>query len=147
MKTSGKFPGLFPKCLTPSQPGRELQPGMFSSVGVPTRLNISWAWFRSLLPARIGLPLNISPKTHLNLLEHNPMTSVVGLFTQHPTCLWLSYNAEVEAVVREDGTIASQRVWCSLSWLHRHLFQVEEGVHRTVEPSQNQRSGVFLHCL
>jgi hypothetical protein len=31
-------------------------------------LNINWAWLRSLLPARIGFPLNISPKTHLQLL-------------------------------------------------------------------------------
>lgn len=65
LKTSARFPRLNPKFFTPSHPGSALHPGMFSSVGVPTRLKMSWAWLRSLLPDNIGLPLNISPKTHL----------------------------------------------------------------------------------
>lgn len=51
------------KSLTPSQPGNCDQPGMFVSVGDPTRSKIICAWLRSLLPVRMGLPSNISPKT------------------------------------------------------------------------------------
>lgn len=65
LKTCARLPVRGWKDLTPSQPGSEFQPGMVSSVGDPTRSNIIWAWLRSLLPAKIGLPLNISPKTQL----------------------------------------------------------------------------------
>ena len=49
--------------MVPSTPGRSFQPGMFWSSGDPTRSKIICAWCRSLPPAKIGLPLNISPKT------------------------------------------------------------------------------------
>lgn len=65
LKTWLRLPDLFPKFLTPSHPGNALHPGIFSSVGVPTRLKISCAWFKSLFPVRIGFPLNISPNTQL----------------------------------------------------------------------------------
>jgi len=69
LKVSARVPRLWPKFFTPSHPGNELQPGILSSLGVPTRLKISWAWLRSLLPERMGFPLNISPKTHLVLIS------------------------------------------------------------------------------
>jgi hypothetical protein len=49
--------------LTPSHPGNCDQPGIFASVGDPTRSKMMCAWLRSLLPVRMGLPSNISPKT------------------------------------------------------------------------------------
>jgi hypothetical protein len=38
---------------------------MLSSLGEPTNSKIIWAWLRSDLPSRIGLPSNISAKTQL----------------------------------------------------------------------------------
>jgi hypothetical protein len=52
------------QCLTPSQPGSAPQPGIFSSVGVPHKLQIFSSWFRSELPQNIGLRSHISPITH-----------------------------------------------------------------------------------
>jgi hypothetical protein len=49
----------------PSAPGKDLQPGIDSSVGVPTKSNMIFNWFWSLSPAKIGLPVSISPNTHL----------------------------------------------------------------------------------
>lgn len=62
-KTVGRLPRLNSNSLIPSHPGNSNQPGIFSSLGEPTSSNIWCAWLRSLFPARIGRPLNISPNT------------------------------------------------------------------------------------
>jgi hypothetical protein len=49
----------------PSAPGSDRQPGMFSSVGVPTKSKMISSCLTSLSPDRIGLPTSISPKTQL----------------------------------------------------------------------------------
>lgn len=58
------LPGLSVHLLVPSQPGSSLHPGIVWSFGEPTRSKIICAWFKSVLPIKIGDLLNISPKTH-----------------------------------------------------------------------------------
>jgi hypothetical protein len=64
LKRCAKVPGLG-GIFKPSAPGNCFQPGMVSSVGVPTKSNMILSWLGSLSPESIGLPTNISPKTHL----------------------------------------------------------------------------------
>lgn len=82
LKTSDRLPDRGLKVLTPSQPGSELQPGMFSSVGEPTKSKMASAWLRSLFPAKIGRPLNISPNTQLPGLSADVI--LVQLSSTHP---------------------------------------------------------------
>jgi hypothetical protein len=58
-----------------SAPGSSLQPGMLRSVGEPTSSKMICAWWMSLWPARMGLRLNISPKT-----QPAPHMSMAGVY-------------------------------------------------------------------
>jgi hypothetical protein len=42
---------------------------MLSSLGEPTNSKMIWAWLRSVLPSRMGLPSNISAKTQLVIVR------------------------------------------------------------------------------
>lgn len=64
--------------LMSSAPGRCLQPGMLSSVGVPHRSKMISSWWLSLSPANIGLPHSISPNTHL----------ATGQYVAHRASTW-----------------------------------------------------------
>jgi hypothetical protein len=109
---------------------------------VPTRPKMSCAWLRSLLPASIGLPLNISPKTHLENVR-NRAQKTRGDYTRLPTCQLQKYNAGAVVVVPEDDTSVSLLMSYSLAWLLHHLSRVEEVVRQMVVPAQNQQ---FEEC-
>lgn len=71
-KTFSSLPFSGAHDLTRSAPGSLSQPGMAFSFGEPTISKITWAWWVSLWPGRIGFLLNISPNTQLYMSEISP---------------------------------------------------------------------------
>jgi hypothetical protein len=69
------LPGYWPNPRIASAPGSSFQPGIVCSFGEPISSKIIWAWLMSLWPARMGLRLNISPKT-----QPAPHMSIAGVY-------------------------------------------------------------------
>lgn len=91
----------------PSAPGKVFQPGILSSVGEPQSSQIISSWWASLLPARIGFPVSISPKTQLCLSANkfrDTGLSQSQTHTQHPIRQLLLCTALIAAEAPVGGT-------------------------------------------
>jgi hypothetical protein len=90
---------------------------MLSSLGEPTNSKMIWAWLRSDLPSRIGLPSNISAKTQLVIVR-----------TRHGEMK----KSNVPSAPHVDGWRVSP--------------QLQEKLWRTV-PSCHDEGCVFAYCI